>query len=110
FMDIISPDEVGDKKRYLQALALRIERAEHAPAKDAQKARRIQGALERLQQYKTIKHPSPACRKELAVYTQMLEEFRVSVFAPELGTAYTISEKRIAQQWQILKNSCRTME
>ena len=110
FLTTISPDEVRDRQRYLQALALRIERAEHAPEKDAQKARRIHTALERLQQSQKKKHPSPTCRHEITVYERMVEEFRVSIFAPELGTAFPISEKRLQRQWQQLENSCRTME
>jgi anti-sigma factor RsiW len=35
----------------------------------------------------------PACREELALFRRM-EEFRVSVFAPEVGTVMPVSEKR----------------
>jgi ATP-dependent helicase HrpA len=31
-----------------------------------------------------------------------LEEFRVSVFAQELGTLEPVSEARLAKQWEIL--------
>jgi ATP-dependent helicase HrpA len=30
----------------------------------------------------------------------MLEEFRVSLFAQQLGTKMPVSEKRLTQQWQ----------
>jgi len=29
----------------------------------------------------------------------MIEEFRISVFAQEIGTAYAISAKRLDKQW-----------
>lgn len=37
---------------------------------------------------------------ELVLYRWMLEEFRVSFFAQQLGTAMTVSVKRLERQWQ----------
>ncbi|HLV77101.1 MAG TPA: ATP-dependent RNA helicase HrpA [Marinobacter sp.] len=37
---------------------------------------------------------------ELELYRWMLEEFRVSFFAQQLGTAMTVSVKRLDKQWQ----------
>lgn len=37
---------------------------------------------------------------ELELYRWMLEEFRVSFFAQQLGTAVTVSLKRLEKQWQ----------
>ena len=110
FLLTVNTGELADKKRYLQALALRIERAEHSPAKDEQKAKRLQPVLGRLEQIKAYKNRSVPCRKEIALYRRMIEEFRVSVFAPEMGTALPVSEKRLNRQWQKLENCCRTME
>jgi ATP-dependent helicase HrpA len=110
FLTTIGLNELTDKKRYLQALALRIERAEYSPLKDSQKARRLQPALTRLLQLDKRKKLSIACRKEIALYRRMVEEFRVSVFAAELGTAFPVSKKRLEQQWNKLEDSCRTME
>jgi ATP-dependent helicase HrpA len=33
----------------------------------------------------------------------MLEEFRVSLFAQQLGTKMPVSEKRLTQQWDKVK-------
>ena len=110
FPATLQADEVTDKKRYLQALGQRIERAEHSPVKDANKGRRMQPVLKRLQQISVQKKHSAGCLKEIALYRRMVEEFRVSIFAPELGTALPVSEKRLEQQWQHLENSCRTLE
>ncbi|MCI5224099.1 MAG: DUF3418 domain-containing protein, partial [Candidatus Electrothrix sp. AR4] len=105
---------------YLQALAKRIERAEHGPLKDTQKAQRIQPALDRLRQFtggpiggknceKSERWSAP-CREEMFAYRRMVEEFRVSVFAPEIKTAMPVSEKRLKQQWQRVVDSCRRVE
>ena len=37
---------------------------------------------------------------ELELYRWMLEEFRVSFFAQQLGTAMTVSVKRLDKQWE----------
>ncbi|MDF5830210.1 DUF3418 domain-containing protein [Pseudomonas aeruginosa] len=36
---------------------------------------------------------------ELQVYRWMLEEYRVSLFAQQLGTRLPVSDKRLAKQW-----------
>jgi ATP-dependent helicase HrpA len=42
---------------------------------------------------------------ELEAYRWMLEEYRVMVFAQELGTAVSVSEKRLDRQWaQVTKS------
>jgi ATP-dependent helicase HrpA len=37
---------------------------------------------------------------ELELYRWMLEEYRISFFAQQLGTAMTVSAKRLDKQWQ----------
>ena len=36
-------------------------------------------------------------------YRWMLEEYRVALFAQELGTALPVSTKRLEQQWTMVK-------
>jgi ATP-dependent helicase HrpA len=36
---------------------------------------------------------------ELDLYRWLIEEYRVSLFAQQLGTQNTVSEKRLKQQW-----------
>ena len=40
---------------------------------------------------------------ELVLYRWMLEEFRVSFFAQQLGTAMTVSAKRLDKQWELTR-------
>ncbi|WP_339136927.1 MAG: DUF3418 domain-containing protein [Candidatus Electrothrix sp. GW3-4] len=40
----------------------------------------------------------------------MTEQFPVSLFAPEIGTAMPVSEKRLKEQWQQVEESCRRVE
>ena len=72
--------------RYLRAMQIRAERAALNPAKDAEKAKPL-APLAALQ-----KNLPPEKR---ATYRWLLEEFRVSIFAQELGTAQPVSVKRL---------------
>ncbi|XOF34166.1 MAG: DUF3418 domain-containing protein [Candidatus Electrothrix sp. YB6] len=117
FLAHFAPSEAGNRKRWLQALAKRIERAEHSPHKDADKAKRVQPFAEHLRQLERKEAEQKAggsialpCREAVALYRRMVEEFRVSVFAPEIGTAMPVSEKRLKQQWQLVEESCRRVE
>jgi ATP-dependent helicase HrpA len=50
--------------------------------------------------YLQAQHPQAQENPELESYRWMLEEFRVSLFAQELKTAYPVSAKRLQQQWK----------
>ncbi|NUQ66238.1 MAG: ATP-dependent RNA helicase HrpA [Pirellulales bacterium] len=52
--------------------------------------------LDRLQQHRNLGIDDP----QLVQFRWMLEEYRVSLFAQKLGTAMTVSSKRLAQQWE----------
>ncbi|MDD2464738.1 MAG: ATP-dependent RNA helicase HrpA [Desulfobulbus sp.] len=110
FLCTLRPEELKHKPRYLQALSLRIERAEHAPLKDDKKAERLAKPLARLQQMAHFKRPTQPCHICQQEYLELLEEFRVSIFAPELGTAQPVSEQRLLQKWQEVENICRRVE
>ncbi len=110
FLEKIELDLYGDRYRYLKALGLRIQRAEHAPHKDRSKAAQLHPFLRHLQRIPSFSHPSSPCKREIALFEKMIEEFRVSVFAPELGTSIPVSAKRLQKQWTVVENSCRTME
>ncbi|MGF1612563.1 MAG: ATP-dependent RNA helicase HrpA [Gammaproteobacteria bacterium] len=98
-------DQLRHLPRYLQALGVRLDRLRREPAKDALKRERM-GALwprcrERVMQCHALGITDP----ELTRLRWMIEEFRVSLFAQELGTAYPISAKRLAEQWRRVMGS-----
>ena len=86
--------------RYLKALRIRVERAQVSPAKDALKARQIASHEERYAQAVSRENPSALLTEHLREYREMIEEFKVSLFAQELGTAYPVSEKRLDKKWR----------
>jgi ATP-dependent helicase HrpA len=72
--------------RYLKALAIRSERASLQPARDQERVRLIAPWVE----------AAPRVPEEhRETYRWMLEEYRVSVFAQELGTRVPVSPKRL---------------
>lgn len=96
--------------RYLKALTLRVSRAEHSPTKDAQKAERLKPFIRAPQHLASPEDISLVCAQKWREYQQMVEEFRVSIFAPELGTAMPVSEKRLKQKWREVEDNCRRVE
>ena len=72
--------------RYLKAVRIRAERAGNNPAKDADKAQLIAD----WDGWETF---VPAANRE--VFRWLMEEYRVQVFAQELGTAQAVSVKRL---------------
>lgn len=90
FLRSYNLEQLQHLPRYLKALKVRAERALQDPSKDSTK-----GAL--LAPYRTriksvMKGVSEEKRSELQ---WLLNEFRVSIFAQELGTAFPVSPKRI---------------
>ena len=86
--------------RYLKALRIRVERAQVSPAKDVLKARQAALHEERYAQAVSGENLSAELSKHLREYREMIEEFKVSLFAQELGTAYPVSEKRLDKKWR----------
>ncbi|EDY22045.1 helicase-associated domain protein [Chthoniobacter flavus Ellin428] len=72
--------------RYLRAMQVRAERAVLNPAKDAEKAKQ-------LEPFARWESRVPEAQQE--TFRWMLEEFRVSLFAQELGTAQPASAQRL---------------
>lgn len=78
-------------------MAIRAERARLNPPKDLERARTIQPFLEAFSRIRPKSgQPAPA----VEAFRWLLEEYRVSLFAQELGTAEPISPKRLQQALQ----------
>lgn len=95
--------------RYLNAVLVRLQKLENAGlAKDqrwrdelAVHWRRYTDVANQLAATVKAGGPRPEARRipEIAAYRWMLEEFRVSLFAQELGTAVPVSGKRLEEMW-----------
>jgi ATP-dependent helicase HrpA len=81
--------------RYLQALLVRAERAALNPQHDARKAERLQPFLTALHRHRNAAGVRAETWQAWNRLRWLLEEFKVSVFAQELGTSEPASEKRL---------------
>jgi ATP-dependent helicase HrpA len=82
--------------RYLKGLLLRLQKYDNNPGKDDQASRIISPFTKKyLEAIELWLELSPAQQETLESCHWMLEEFRISLYAQELGTASPASEKRL---------------
>ena len=90
---------------YLKALHVRMERRLVNPGKDEAKAAQLavhEKRLEQLYSTETLDREQKALIQE---FKYMIEEFKVSLFAQELKTAFPISAKRLEARWMEIKKA-----
>ncbi|MFH1985092.1 MAG: ATP-dependent RNA helicase HrpA [Pseudomonadota bacterium] len=97
FVSLYDADRLVHLPRYLAAMVIRARRAAADPVKEQQKAGAIDRHEDRLKEMIGDLTPAttPEKRATVEAYFWMIEEFKVSVFAQELGTAEKVSEKRL---------------
>ncbi|HET6210150.1 MAG TPA: ATP-dependent RNA helicase HrpA, partial [Jatrophihabitans sp.] len=81
-------------RRYLQAMARRLTDAPANPERDRNRQAQVEVALRDLAELR-VKLADRADQDRLAELRWMIEEFRVSLFAQQLGTAHPVSIRRI---------------
>ncbi len=107
FLDQADARYLEQTPRYLQALQIRLRRLSHSPLKDRQKEEEIAPFIERLHQAASQTTYSPERERLLADYREMLQEFKISLFAQEMKTAFPVSIKRLEKKWRELEGFCR---
>jgi ATP-dependent helicase HrpA len=86
--------ELPHLTRFLKAMRLRAERAKDSIQRDIEKSKRV--APYEARSAALLKLAKTAAQQsEVKAYRMLLEEFKVSVYAQELGTAQKVSEKRL---------------
>ena len=98
FLETIPFPQLTHLPRYLKALATRMERAKLNPVKDKERAQQLEPYLAALKKLQTNPPKAAGARQQLEEFRWMIEEFKVSLFAQELGTAVPVSPKRLDQQ------------
>jgi ATP-dependent helicase HrpA len=84
--------------RFLKALLIRAERAAQNPPKDQERARQVAPFRDALLKLQADPPKSPEARARIEEFRWMIEEFKVSLFAQELGTSVPVSPKRLEKQ------------
>ena len=95
-----TPDEAfASLPRYLEALRVRLEKLRRGGSNDSRRLAEILPLQRRLESKVRDIRARGRRDAELARHRWMLEEYRVSVFAQELGTAIRVSRKKLDEQW-----------
>lgn len=99
-------DELPDLTRFLRGMLVRARRARESVVKDMEKAARIAPFEVHLQELMR-QAEKQGCPDICKPYRLLLEEFKISVFAQELGTRGKTSEKRLGELYQAILDSLR---
>jgi ATP-dependent helicase HrpA len=100
FVRVIPDEMLESYPRYLAALRRRLDKLERGGAGDS---RKLAGLAPLWQRFlaRAADHRMRGRRDaELMRFRWMLEEYRISVFAQELGTAVRVSPERLEDQWR----------
>jgi len=99
FVEIYESERLPDIQRYLGAIVIRAERGIAHLKKDKIKADRLKPFADRLEEM-LKEAPSSSEEKKRAVeeYAWMMEEYRISVFAPEIKARGSVSPKKLKEK------------
>ena len=100
FLVVIPFTQLAQIPRYLKALATRMERAKLNPVKDQERAQLIAPYLAKLKLLRENPPPFAEAQPEWEAFRWLVEEYKVSLFAQELGTFVPVSPKRLDQLLQ----------
>jgi len=105
FLERTAYDRLTHFPRYLKALLLRVERAALNPVKNQERLRQLAPYQDAVKKLEAQPARSPAARREIESFRWMVEEYKVSLFAQELGTAQPVSPKRLDQQLELARHT-----
>ncbi len=104
FPETIPFDRLMHFPRYLKALLLRIDRAAQNPPRDVERQKQIEPFATALMDLMATEPGTSERKKALEEFRWFVEEFRVSLFAQELGTAVPVSSKRLSERLSQLRS------
>ena len=73
------------------------------PAKNEDRLRQLAPYQEALRQLQDQPQGTSEVKRRVEAFRWLVEEFKVSLFAQELGTAMPVSTKRLDQQLEIIR-------
>ena len=85
--------------RFLKGILLRIERLQGNVARDKAQADQLKKHWEQYETCNQRREGDGVFDSALMTYRWMLEEYRISLFAQGMKTAYPVSEKRLSKLW-----------
>jgi len=97
FLQELSPARLEHYPRYLEAMSVRLASVEKDPHRDAVRMQEIEPFW---QQYLQLLEDGRDYDENVDEYRWLMEEFRVSLFAQQLGTRAKVSVQRLHKAWQ----------
>lgn len=97
----------NDLERYLTACDRRLNRTSGIPASENFTVDQLAGFWQRYETKRKNIAAQQQASTELEQFRWMIEEFRVSLFAQTLGTAYPVSAKRLEKHWKSIDEGIR---
>ncbi|MBW1746586.1 MAG: DUF3418 domain-containing protein, partial [Deltaproteobacteria bacterium] len=97
FMDLYDNERLTHIARYIKAIDIRAQRASVNFEKDELKAKKLKIYVDGLNEMlkKLSSFVSEEKKQAIEEYFWLIEEYKVSVFAQELKTAFPVSEKKL---------------
>lgn len=105
FLERIPYERLSHLPRYLKALLIRAERGALNPVKHQERLRLLTPYVEALRQFEAQPPRTSEARRELDALRWLVEEYKVSLFAQELGTAVPVSPQRLDQQLEAARRA-----
>ena len=103
----IEPINFQNIDRQLQSLIIRLERFHANPGKDSQKTAQLQPYLKNLHQLMAKKENlSGEVLEQVLRFRDLVNEYRISLFSPEIKTSEPVSPKKLDQQWKLTLTKC----
>ena len=100
YLSHISWQRLDQYTRYMKAIESRLDKYQ----RELPRQRLLSAQVNTLEQRLYKKLELDAQRREvnpdLVAYRWLIEEYRISLFAQQVGTKETVSEKRMQQKWQ----------
>jgi ATP-dependent helicase HrpA len=96
-------DRLAHLPRYLRAVQVRLTRLPNGPQKDQAKAAQVLPFWNDWLAHGDRLRARGVAAEDLEAFRWLIEELRVSLFAPELKAAVTVSPQRLAEHWAALR-------
>ncbi len=102
-----APVDFQNIERQLQCLKIRLERFHANPGKDDQKSAQLRPYLRNLHQLIEKKMDlSEEALDQIVQFQNLVNEYRISLFSPELKTREPVSPKKLDQQLRLTQAKC----
>ena len=95
FVTTTGATHLGDLARYLTAICRRLERLPGGQSADRDRMQRVHAVEDAYSQLLQALSPARAAGDDVRDIARLIQEFRVSLWAQQLGTARPVSEQRI---------------